>query len=126
MVSAETDPGRPLAPTSSSLADALLVIAEAFLGGKAAAADDPEVYQVIVHVGTGAITPDRPGDHPPAGAARVSAETPTPSQPPAPSQSPVPPYTSVPAAQPARPGDPADPARCHVEDRRPSRPARRG
>ena len=65
-VSAETDPGRPLAPTSSGLADALLVIAEAFLGGKAAAADDPEVYQVIVHVGTDAITPTRPEDRPSA------------------------------------------------------------
>ena len=95
-VSAETGPGRPLAPTSSGLADALLVIAEAFLGGKAAAADDPEVYQVIVHVGTDTITPGRPGDHPAAGAGGVSAETP--------------------GAQPRVPGDPADPARCHVED----------
>ncbi len=41
--------------TSSSLADALVVIAEAFLAAKVAAADDPEVYQVIVHVGTGAV-----------------------------------------------------------------------
>ena len=96
-------PRRPLAPTSSSLADALLVIAEAFLGGKAAAADDPEVYQVIVHVGTDAITPTHPEDHPSAEAGDVSAETPTPSPP-------------TPAAQPARPDDPADPARCHVED----------
>ena len=46
--------------TSSSLADALLVMAEAFLAEKAAAADDPEVYQVIVHVGTDAIASDRP------------------------------------------------------------------
>ena len=96
-VSAETDPGRPLAPTSSGLADALLVIAEAFLGGKAAAADDPEVYQVIVHVGTDAITP---GDHPAAEGGGVSAETSAP----------------APGAQPRVPGDPADPARCHVED----------
>ena len=103
-VSAETPtPGRSPAPTSSSLADALLVIAEAFLGGKAAAADDPEVYQVIVHVGTDAITPTHPEDHPSAEAGDVSAETPTPSPP-------------TPAAQPARPDDPADPARCHVED----------
>jgi hypothetical protein len=41
--------------TSSSLADALLVIAEAFLAGQVAAADNPEVYQVIVHVGTDAV-----------------------------------------------------------------------
>jgi hypothetical protein len=103
-VSAETPTSRrPLAPTSSSLADALLVIAEAFLGGKAASADDPDVYQVIVHVGTDAITPGRPDDRPPAEAGDVSAETPPPSQPPS-------------AAPPARPDDPADPARCHVED----------
>ena len=47
--------GQQPAVTSSSLADALLVIAEGFLAGKIAAADDPEVYQVIVHVGTGAL-----------------------------------------------------------------------
>ena len=53
--------------TSSSLADALLVIAEAFLAGKIAAADDPEVYQVIVHVGTGALAQAiRPLDGQPA------------------------------------------------------------
>ena len=47
----------PAAPTSSSLVDALVIIAEAFLAEKVAAAGDPEVYQVIVHVGTDAITP---------------------------------------------------------------------
>ena len=78
-VSAETPtPRRPLAPTSSSLADALLVIAEAFLGGKAAAADDPEVYQVIVHVGTDTITPTQPEDRRSAETGDVSAETPAP------------------------------------------------
>ena len=81
------NPPPPQPPTSTGLADALLVIAEAFLAGKVAAADDPEVYQVIVHVGTDAITPASAGD--------VSAETP--------------------AAAPAA-GHPADPARCHVED----------
>ncbi len=78
---------------SSSLADALLVMAEAFLAEKAAAADDPEVYQVIVHVGTDTIASDRPA----ADAGNVSADTP--------SSPPRPP-----------PGHPADPARCHVED----------
>ena len=75
--------------TTSTLADALLVIAEAFLAGKAAGADDPEVYQVVVHVGTDAL--DESGR-----SARVPAETP--------------------AAAPRVAGDPADPARCHVED----------
>ncbi len=86
---------RPAEATSSSLADALLIIAEAFLAGKVAAAADPEVYQVIVHAGTDAITLDSPA----ADAGDVSAETsPTASRP------------------PSRPDHPADPARCHVED----------
>jgi hypothetical protein len=89
-VSTETPyAGQGLAPTSSSLADALLVIAEAFVGGQAA--DDPDAYQVIVHVGTDAVTP-------PADGGNVSAETP------------------ASAGQPAAAGHPADPARCHVED----------
>jgi Domain of unknown function (DUF222)/HNH endonuclease len=91
-VSAETLAGQPQVPTSSNLADALLAIAEAFLAQKVAAADDPEVYQVIVHVGTDAITPGSSVADPDG----VSAET-------------------SPAARRA-PDDPADPARCHVED----------
>jgi hypothetical protein len=91
---------KPAVPTSTSLADALLVIAEAFLAGKVAGADDPEVYQVIVHVGTGALAQDDPdggtGGQPGGTPADVSAETPAPSRP--------------------VPGDPADPARCHVDD----------
>jgi hypothetical protein len=84
--------GTPTEVTSSSLADALLVIAEAFLAGKVAAAADPEVYQVVVHVGTDAMAPVGPA----ADAGDVSAETPGSSQ--------------------QGPGHPADPARCHVED----------
>jgi 5-methylcytosine-specific restriction endonuclease McrA len=85
----------PVIATSSGLADALVVIAEEFLAGKVAAADNPDVYQVIVHVGTDAITPADPAADP-ADPAGVSAETPA-------------------AALPV-PGDPADPARRHVED----------
>ena len=95
-VSATPVAAQPEPPTSSSLADALLIIAEAFLAGKVAAADDPDVYQVIVHVGTEAITPASPASGPASEAADVSAET-----------------------SAAVPGDlayPADPARCHVED----------
>jgi hypothetical protein len=92
-VSAETPAAvGPEPPTSSSLADALLIIAEAFLAGKVAGADDPDVYQVIVHVGTDAIASDRPT----ADAGDVAA---TPSSPPR-----------------RPPGHPAEPARCHVED----------
>jgi hypothetical protein len=116
-VSAETpaaaqDPAAGLtqAPTSSSLADALLVIAETFLADKAAAANDPEVYQVIVHVGTDAITPASPPGGPAADRGGVSAETPVPPE------TPVAAETPVPAPPPPVPGDPAGPARCHVED----------
>ena len=80
--------GQPAMQTSSSLADALLIIAEAFLASKIAAADNPDVYQVVVHVGTSPLAVGEP--------VGVSAETPP--------------------ATPAIPGDPADPARCHVED----------
>ncbi len=94
-VSAETPPAaRPVEPTSSSLADALLVLAESFLSHGASTADDPDVYQVVIHLGPGAVTP--PGHIPDI--AGVSAETP-----------------AVPTNPPA-PGHPADPARCHVED----------
>ncbi len=96
-VSAETPAdSQARAETSTSLADALVAIAEAYLSDKVATADNPDVYQVIVHVGTdavghagtNAIAADDPSD--------VSAETPS-------------------AEQPV-PGDPADPARRHVED----------
>ncbi len=80
-------------PTSTSLADSLLLIAEAFLAGKVAAADDPEVYQVVVHVGADVVASAESADK----AGDVSAET-------------------SPGASPRPAGHPADPARCHVED----------
>ena len=100
-VSAETPAAGPAPPaacppevrTSSDLADGLVAVAESFLAGKVAGADDAEVYQVVVHVGAGVHA------EPPTAAADpgVSAETR--------------------AARLARvPGGPADPARCHVED----------
>src|SRR6185437_3473918 len=90
--------GRPAADaaavrTSSDLADGLVVIAESFLAGKVAGADDAEVYQVVVHADADVLTEPPPG--PAAEVAGVSAETP---------------------AGVRVPGDPADPARCHVED----------
>jgi hypothetical protein len=100
-VSAETPAGTmPAVATSSSLADALVAVAEAFLARQAAAADDPEVYQVVVHVGTDAVTEAAVTEaavstEGATGSAGVSAETP---------------------AAPPVPGHPADPARCHVDD----------
>jgi len=91
-VSAETPAAStPAVQTSSGLADGLVAVAESFLAGKVTGADDAEVYQVVVHVGTDALA-DGPAPAP-AAQAGVSAETPAPV-----------------------PGDPADPARCHVED----------
>jgi len=99
-VSAETPAvGEPVVSTSSSLADALLVVAEAFLAQKVAATDDPEVYQVIVHVGTDALeAASQEAD-------RVGVSITTPAAPDA----------AQTAAAPL-PGDPADAGRCHVED----------
>jgi hypothetical protein len=88
-VSAETpaEPSRDPAPTSSNLADALVTVAESFLVGRAATAASPDLYQVVVHVGTDVLDGGAP-DH-------VSAET---------------------RAGRAGPAGPAAPGRCHVED----------
>jgi len=68
----------PAVRTSSDLADGLAAVAESFLAGKVAGADDAEVYQVVVHVGTDALAeapapgPPVPGD--PADPARCHVE----------------------------------------------------
>ena len=48
----------PARPTSTSLADALVEIAEAYIAGKTRAAQNPDVYQVIVHATPDALVPD--------------------------------------------------------------------
>src|SRR5690349_19151685 len=63
----------PAVRTSSDLADGLVAVAESFLAGKVAGADDAEVYQVVVHAGTGVLSEPAP---PAAGPPGVSAETP--------------------------------------------------
>jgi len=121
------DGSPPAVVTSSGLSDALLVIAEAFLAAKITTAGNPEVYQVIVHVGTDALPPAPAAD--PAEAAPVPG-TPAPGTPAPGTPAPGTPAAGTPAAgdppgvpagtpAPARPGHPADPAdrgRCHVED----------
>ena len=78
--------------TSSDLADGLAAVAESFLAGKVAGADDAEVYQVVVHAGTDVLAGPPPREPPPAFPRK--------------------------RRRPRRrvPGAPADPARCHVED----------
>ena len=56
----------PAVRTSSDLADGLVAVAESFLAGKVAGADDAEVYQVVVHAGTGVLAGPRPAAEPPA------------------------------------------------------------
>jgi 5-methylcytosine-specific restriction endonuclease McrA len=76
--------------TPSALADALVHIARDLLAGKIARASNPDIYQVIVHVGPEALTGE-----------------PGPQAEPGPDAEPG----------PARPtGHPAHPARCHLED----------
>ena len=55
----------PVVRTSSDLADGLVAVAESFLAGKVAGADDAEVYQVVVHAGTDVLAgPAAPGTAP--------------------------------------------------------------
>jgi hypothetical protein len=67
-VSAETPADEGTAPepvvTPASLADALVEVASAFLGDKIDRASNADIYQVIVHVGTDALTAPEPAGHP--------------------------------------------------------------
>ena len=58
-VSAETR--QPDRPTSSSLADALVTVAESFVTAKAADAGNPDVHHVIVHADAAALAGDPAG-----------------------------------------------------------------
>ncbi len=53
----------PVVSTPASLADALVEVASAFLGDKINRASNPDIYQVIVHVGTDALAGPEPA-HP--------------------------------------------------------------
>jgi hypothetical protein len=66
--------GGPVVRTSSGLADGLVAVAESFLAGQVAGADDAEVYQVVVHAGTDALADAPPPA--PAAPAGVSAGLP--------------------------------------------------
>jgi hypothetical protein len=57
------DPEGP-GPAAAALADALVSIAGGYLGGKIAAADNADLYQVIVHVGAEALTDVPAGTRP--------------------------------------------------------------
>ena len=109
-------PGRLSQVPAEDLAHALVDVCASYLQGKIATADNPDVYQVIIHAGAGAITDDAP--HP---AAATKADT-RHSEP----QTPAEPVPDVSAETPERmtasgqvPWPVWHPAwldRCHVED----------
>ena len=114
---------RPRLVTPSDLADALLVIAEAFLAGKVATASDPEIYQVIVHVGTDVLPHSTPAPSTPATAdpapGDLAVSDPAGGTGGQPAPTPTETLGGVSAETPAAsraPGHPADPARCHLQD----------
>ena len=90
-------PGRVAATCRASLADALVQVAGTYLTGKIATAGNPDIYQVIVHVGPEALTTGPDGSNPATVQPGVSAETP-----------------AAPSARGV--ASPADPARCHLDD----------
>jgi Domain of unknown function (DUF222) len=59
-VSAET----PAQPTSTSLADALVEMAESYIAGKTRDVQNPDIYQVIVHATPDALVPGPPAATP--------------------------------------------------------------
>jgi uncharacterized protein DUF222/HNH endonuclease len=77
--------------SAENLADALVQVCAGYLNAKAATADNPDTYQVIIHAGAQAITSD-------GSAEDVSAETPDDAA------------GTLPVSHPAHP------MRCHVQD----------
>jgi Domain of unknown function (DUF222)/HNH endonuclease len=107
---------RDAATCRASLADALVQVAGTYLTGKIAAAGNPDIYQVIVHVGPEALTTGPDGSDPATGRRGVSAET----------RELAPAATSAPSRPPTQPPPaladvsaethPANPVRCHLDD----------
>jgi Domain of unknown function (DUF222) len=84
---------------TESLADALVGICAGYLAGRAAQADNPDTYHVIIHAGTAAITgPQEPADVPAETRKALAALAETV------------PLLAFPESHPAWPG------RCHLED----------
>jgi hypothetical protein len=97
--------GQGTAACRASLADALVEVAGAYLSGKIATAGNPDIYQVIVHVGPEALL-GGPGPGEPH-AARHDTPAETRGDPPADT-------AASPAGRPA--GHPAHLRRCHLGD----------
>jgi HNH endonuclease len=108
------EPPRAEMESTENLAQALVEICADYLSARAATADNPDTYQVIIHAGVRAITGAGPGTGTKQGApelaaipepADVSAETPGPRRP------------AAGSARPALPfWHPAHEDRCHLQD----------
>jgi hypothetical protein len=55
---------RPAQPTSTSLADALVEMAESYIAGKTRDVQNPDIYHVIVHATPDALVPGPPAATP--------------------------------------------------------------
>jgi hypothetical protein len=97
----------------AGLADALVDMARDLLAGKIARAANPDIYQVIVHVGPEALTSE-PGPHAEPGAETAPGPEPGAEAQPGPKPEQAPDTEPGPGARSA--GHPAHPARCHLED----------
>ena len=94
---------------SGSLADALVEIAEAFLTRKIASADNPDVYQVIVHASADMLPSAAEVSRQAQQAAALSGEL-------LPGMADGTDAPAGTAAAGTRPWNPAGPGRCHVDD----------
>jgi hypothetical protein len=97
----------PFLVATADLAAALVAICGGYLGGKIAAADNADIYQVHIHTTAEALTPAVP----------AGTQDLLPGMPDVPAGTPCAIARDVPAGTPDLPaGHPAHPDRCHLED----------
>jgi len=114
----ENPPWQREMSAAADMADALVGICAEYLGGKAAEADNPDPYQVIIHAGTGAITGTDDGGEDAGVSAALLARGDDLPEPPGRVSAETSPDPGTPDGPPLEFGitHPAHPARCHVED----------
>jgi hypothetical protein len=109
------EPPRAEMESTENLADALVEICADYLSARAATADNPDTYQVIIHAGVRAITGAGPGPGVEQGAAPELAGVPEPDD--VSAETPGPRRTAAGSALPAPPfWHPAHEDRCHLQD----------
>jgi hypothetical protein len=114
-VDGEAEPWLAEKTPAQDLADAIVGICGDYLSGRAAAADNPDTYQVIIHAGTGAITGVSAETQPGGSSPRASAASETHAVQPGPAvEGNFAPADMTLLRLPAT--HPAYPMRCHIED----------